>query len=291
MDSEGNFIRSFGADSVGKGEHHGAENWGVHGINLQKKDDNVWISDFLNHAVIVYNLNGIMLKRTPFTRRNKASSDLDKFDSPAEVMFHGDSAFFVDGDGGKNMRVSRWKLESSPYVGDGLLESPIWTVPDVRPEDREAELFDHPHSLTWHEDTSQLIVADRDNHEIVFMDPETGDIKGQLMCDLDLGPGEDQGRPFGVRSLSQFNADLLLVAVAGNDGVETNHQMFHVIDASEFVDGKCTILQSIHIDPSSCHTPHMMALNEQNGDVYIACNQEPNSNVIRFTRNSGVTFV
>jgi len=281
FDRAGHFLHSFGHKEVGKGVHHGAANWGVHGINLHvsetsEEDTTVWVTDFLNHTVISFSMAGKLLSMVG----NGASSDLDKFDSPADIAFHGSSAFVVDGDGGKNMRVSRWLLK------DGQFERPVWALPQAPPEKRSVEVFDHPHSVCWHQSTGKIIVADRDNWRIVLMDPDTADITGNVTCNLDLGPGSTQGRPFGVRTWLQGSEDFLLVEVAGNDQVETHHQMFHVLDASGFAEGRCSVLQSIAIDPSKCHTPHMVGLDSVSGDVYLACNQQPNSNVVRLVRDA-----
>lgn len=289
FDRTGKFLYSFGAAEVGRGVHHGSENWGVHGVNVRQptscssgsRDNTVWVSDFLDHKVLTYTLDGKILDVVG----HGASSDKDKFDSPAEVAFHCDSAFFVDGDGGANMRVSRWELKN------GLLDIPVWEVPETRPEKRATEVFDHPHSIAWHETTSRLIVADRDHWRIVLMDPDSATITGNVTCDLDLGPESMSGRPFGVRTWRRGTEDLLLVEVAGNDAVETNHQKFHVLDARGFANGSCSVLQSLSVDPLKCHTLHLLALDQTSGDVYFACNQQPHSNVIRLTRRSQSVIV
>lgn len=286
FDKAGHFLHSFGRNEVGKGVHHGAANWGVHGINLHvretsEQDITVWVSDFLNHTIISYSIEGKFLSMVG----NGASSDLDKFDSPADIAFHRDSAFVVDGDGGENMRVARWSLI------DGMFDRPVWAVPASRPENRSVQVFDHPHSVCWHESTGKIIVADRDHFRIVMMDPETAAITGNVTCDLDLGPGSSSGRPFGVRAWLRGNEDFLLVEVAGNEGVETNHQMLHVLDASGFDQGRCSVLQSIPIDPLHCHTPHLLGMDSVDGDVYLACNQQPNSNVVRLIRDRQIINV
>jgi len=156
FDKAGHFLHSFGRNEVGKGVHHGSPNWGVHGINLHvsdtsQEDTTVWITDFLNHTVMSYSITGKFLSMAG----NGASSDLDKFDSPADIAFHGDNAFVVDGDGGKNMRVTKWSLK------DGMFDSPVWALPDSRPENRSVQVFDHPHSVCWHKSTGKIIVASR----------------------------------------------------------------------------------------------------------------------------------
>merc|ERR1711865_576523 len=114
---------------------------------------------------------------------------------------------------------------------------------------------------------------------------------GSVTCDLDLGPGSTSGRPFGVRAWLRGNEDFLLVEVAGNEGVETNHQRFHVLDASGFEEGRCSVLQTIKIDPLKCHTTHMLGMDSINGDVYLACNQQPHSSVVRLIRDRQIISV
>lgn len=287
FDRSGNYLYAFGGSEVGQGIHHDETEFGVHGINLHvhpagypgaRVEDTVWVTDFMNHTVISYSSSGELLGITG----QGASSDPDKFDAPSDAAFRQGSVFFVDGDGGANNRVSRWALT------DGLLDHIEWVMPAERPEDRPAETFDHPHSIAWHEASDQLVMCDRDHWRIVLMDPDTGAVTGNMTCDLDLGPGEFQGRPFGVRSWRSASEDLLLVAVAGNEKVETNHQFVHVIDASGLAEGQCNVLQSLAVDPEQCHTPHLIGLDRVRGDVYIACNQEPNSNVLRLVREDPV---
>merc|ERR1712232_367580 len=89
FDTSGKFLYSFGADGVGKGVHHGAANWGVHGVNVHVRSEScdqvvepfsVWVSDFLDHVMAVFSPEGNLLQRTG----SAATSDADSFDSPAE---------------------------------------------------------------------------------------------------------------------------------------------------------------------------------------------------------------
>eukprot|EP00747_Dinoflagellata_sp_TGD_P061169 gnl/TRDRNA2_/TRDRNA2_152395_c1_seq2.p1 gnl/TRDRNA2_/TRDRNA2_152395_c1~~gnl/TRDRNA2_/TRDRNA2_152395_c1_seq2.p1 ORF type:complete len:129 (-),score=19.84 gnl/TRDRNA2_/TRDRNA2_152395_c1_seq2:464-850(-) len=114
------------------------------------------------------------------------------------------------------------------------------------------------------------------------MDPDTGHVEGNLSCpSLELGV---RGKPFGVRTLhrSADSKDLLFVAVANNpqDG---KNQYFHVVDASAIAaSGSCTsVLQSLPIDADKCKTPHLLAVDHLNGDVYLACVAPPKSALLR----------
>jgi len=285
FDLGGAFLHAFGAGEVGQGQHHDETEFGVHGVNLHvhraetggRDGDTIWVTDFMNHSVIAYDTDGHLLGLTG----GVASADDDKFDAPSDIAFRVSSCFFVDGDGGLNMRVSRWALS------DGLLARPEWQNPAERPEDRSSQTFDHPHSIAWHEASKKLIVCDRDHWRIVLMDPESGAVTGNVTCDLDLGPGT-LGRPFGVRTYRQGHEDLVIVAVAGNEGIEDGHQFLHVLDGRNLAEGECQVLQSLAVDPGMCHTPHLLGLDGDSGDVYIACNQEPHSNVIRLTRSKSM---
>jgi len=289
FDRAGRFLHSFGAGEIGQGIHHDETEYGVHGMNLHvlpasaagsRGADTLWVTDFMNHSVVAYSTDGELLGITG----GVASADDDKFDAPSDVAFRGQSCYLVDGDGGLNMRVSRWSLSQ------GLLDSPEWQNPAKRPEDRSSQEFDHPHSVAWHESSDSIVVADRDHYRIVLMDPQTGAITGNVTCDLDLGPGS-LGRPFAVRTWRSDSEDLLVVAVAGNDGVETGHQFMYVLDASGLNKGACAVLQSWQVDPAQCHTPHLLGLDQQTGDVYLACNNAPGSNVLRFVRSVVDAFV
>ena len=35
--------------------------------------------------------------------------------------------------------------------------------------------------------------------------------------------------------------------------------------------GPCTVIQAIPLTEEQCNVPHLMGVNEKNGDVYVAC--------------------
>jgi len=46
------------------------------------------------------------------------------------------------------------------------------------------------------------------------------------------------------------------------------------------------LLATIPIDKAQCNTPHEMALEYGTGNIYLACVNAPNSNVVRIVRTS-----
>jgi len=276
----GEVLLSFGGTAVGKVN----DTFGSHGLSIQRADpasgrmeDVIWVMDFFNHTVLSFDLKGKLLGSAG--RSGFASADLDKFDHVADATFRGGSAFFADGDGGDNNRVERWGAPSGQPV------SVEWVSPLLPPAQRKVEEFSNPHGLTWHEASDRLLVADREHSRIVLMDPETGHVTGNFTCDgLRLGAG---GKPFGVRARRAAGEDLLFVAVADNpqDG---NNQFLHIVDVSTLAKtGGCkSVLQTIQFEPSFCRTPHLMGLDHETGDVYLACVGVPGSNLVRLTRGA-----
>jgi len=210
--------------------------------------------------------------------------DAERFGSVADAAFRGSSAFLADGDGGAENRVARWR--ATPR-GPGGSE---WVSPALPAGRRRREEFSNPHSVCWHEASDSLLVADRDNARIAVLEPGTGAVRGSLGCDgLQLGA---RGKPFGVRTLRSSSAglalDLLFVAVANNpqDG---KNQFVHVVDMSSFArSGRCeAVLQSVALDAALCRTPHLMGVDEQTAEVYVACVGEPGSTVLRLRPRPG----
>ena len=46
--------------------------------------------------------------------------------------------------------------------------------------------------------------------------------------------------------------------------------------------GPCVILQTLHIAPATCNTPHELGVDERTGALYVACVGWPGSNLLRF---------
>mmetsp|Transcript_8867 Transcript_8867/g.22969 ORF Transcript_8867/g.22969 Transcript_8867/m.22969 type:complete len:376 (+) Transcript_8867:70-1197(+) len=299
LNRAGDLLLSFGAEHVGRANG----TFGSHGLAVQpadlvsgRREETIWVMDFFNHAVLSFNLTGELLGKAG--RNGAASAEPDGFGNVADAAFRGGSAFFSDGDGGEDNRIERWAAAS------GRPEHIEWVSPVAPPAGRKKQSFDNPHSVCWHETSDRLIVADRENSRLVLVDPETGALSGELRCD-GLGLGTRDGpKPFGVRTLRTADADLLFVAVADNpqDG---KNQFVHVVDVSTLAeDGRCkAVLQSIAFAPpgekghsrqlGACRTPHLLGVDSNRGDIYLACIAEPGSNVLRLVQSteSGVPLI
>jgi len=110
------------------------------------------------------------------------------------------------------------------------------------------------------------------------MSPESGKVTGNLTCDsLALGTA---GAPYGVRTLG----DLLFVAVA-NDPMDGENQFVHIVDISGLKKtGLCkSVLQSFSFETDVCHTPHLLGVDHERDEVYLACVASNKSNVLRLT--------
>lgn len=283
LSKKGELLRTFG------GAHVAVVNntFGSHGLAVQaadpangRKEETVWIMDFFNHTVLSFTLHGDLLGKAG--RPGVASLDADKFGMVADAVFRKGKAYFADGDGGSDNRVECWEASS------GKPERVAWVSP-VPSSPRATTEFENPHGIAWHQTTDRLLIADREHARIAMMDPETGSLSGNLTCDsMRLGPA---GKPFGVRTLKTDSQDLLFVAVANNpqDG---KNQFVHVADLSGLQHGHgCQVVQSISIDPTFCHTPHLMGVDHSTGHLYLACVAEPDSNVIRLVQDDQVVIV
>merc|ERR1719375_1049663 len=127
------------------------------------------------------------------------------------------------------------------------------------------------------------------------MDPETGKIGETLKC-TGMSTPNGHPAPFGVRALRTPTDDLLFVAVADvnpQDGI-TQNQWIYIIDASRLaVDGTCKTLQRVNFlsegnSQKVCETPHLIGIDHENFDVYMACvavaGNSLGSRVVRITQ-------
>ena len=147
-------------------------------------------------------------------------------------------------------------------------------------------VFDNPHSVTLHESSGLLVVADREHASIKLLDSEDGDILGAWNCGLRFG--NNDGLPFGVRALYFDGVDMLFVASMDNPQ-DHKHQRIHVLDVSkldrtEGTSSPCRILQTIDIDANVYSGPHLLGVDPENGDLYVALvADEPRSTVLRYS--------
>jgi len=233
FDKSGNLKKTFGKGDVKK----------AHGIRIQRaatadEEDTVWVTDMQAGKIVQFSLDG--KKITSF---GSHGSSTGQFIAPADIAFHGDVAFISDGDSGNDNRVTAWKLSGASGMQ--------WQTKSE---------FDSPHSIEYHEQMKKLIIANRFAKNIHVLDPVTGNDEGVLRCDA-LGLGES--KPYSVRVIG---TTLLVVS---NDG-KKGHQFLHIVEFSSGMEcGK--MIQSIPIDAKHCATPHLLGIDRDTEDLYVAC--------------------
>jgi hypothetical protein len=273
--------------------------WGAHGLSIEScnypcvENDafpslRVWIEDFTNHTVTSFSSSGkkILQIGTPGVAGNGSlqfDHVADAFVSPGvaapspgpEVLRAPSFVYATDGDGGYANRVMKIQVPNTNTArGDGPFE--VWVTGHV---------FNNPHSITLHAASQFLIVADREQQSLQLLSSETGTVLGELDCGLKFGQGF--GVPFGVRTMVHDGRDMLFVASMDNPQ-DHMYQKITVLDISKLTleDGamsKCSVIQTIHIDPNEYSGPHLLGVDESTGDVYAALVADtPLGTVLRF---------
>jgi hypothetical protein len=115
-------------------------------------------------------------------------------------------------------------------------------------------------------------VADREQFALKLLESTNGTVLGTFNCGLTFGKGH--GVPFGVRTLVFGGKDLLFVAAMDNPQ-DHKHQKIFVLDvsglnANEGVGSACRVVQTIEVDANEYSGPHLLGIDESNGDVYAA---------------------
>jgi len=231
----GEFKASFGASDIGK----------AHGIAIERNassgDDSVWVTDMKAGKMVKFALDGKKLATFGGNGSGKG-----KFDAPADMVFHNDVAYICDGDSGSDNRLTAWQLDQA-----GFPLSMIWQTPSE---------FNSPHSICYHEQMNALVVANRFAQNIKLVHPGNGTLLGTLKCDA-LGLGDS--KPYGVRMIGNT------LFVASNDG-KKGHQFIHIVDFPPGMEcGK--LLQSIPVNKKDCATPHLLGIDVDTENVYVAC--------------------
>lgn len=262
----GDLLRSWGNDTVTF--QNGT--FGSHGLNIQQRGADLpprlWVFDMYAGRVTVHDPKGRLLDKGGHGGQGTAIEPQLQYGCVADGDFGPNGmAYIADGDGGVNNRIvalnstlSIAKAEALVWVsGNGEGSAKIASDPG----------FQSPHGVTQHPRTGNLFVADRENNRTFMLSPE-GKPLGEWRC-----PGLGQnGTAWGVRA-SFGGDDLIFVAVADSpeDG---SHQYVQVMDGNHVhagTIGPCKVLQTIPIDPRQCVTPHEMAVDPSNGDLYLAC--------------------
>lgn len=308
LNRAGQILRSFGDKTIGlvPGGDGFGHTWGGHGLAVQfadaahgRNEDRIWVMDMVKNQVHSFAPNGTHLKSVGRKGYGKA-----EFGGIADATFHGDIAYIADGDAPADNRVEAW------IAASGVPEKPLWTSEPAgtKPNATSLKHLSWPHSITWHEASGKLIIADRGavgspvHSRLVTMDPATGKLEHTLNCSGLNMPG-GLPAPFAVRTLRTKDDDLLFVAVADvnpQDG-NTKNQWIEIVDASKLaVDGTCTVLQRINfpddgVNSHDCTTPHLIDVDYKTGDVYMACvamaNHKGYAGLVRITPSKGDVIV
>ncbi len=162
----------------------------AHGLEIDK-DDNVWVTDTLNHQVYKFSHGGDLL----LTLGEKGVSGLDEthFNLPTDVVVTPDGEFYVS-DGYGNSRVVKFDAN-----GKFLFD---WGKRGTAPGE-----FNLPHGLTL-DPQGRVYVADRTNMRIQVF---TAD--GKYICEWGAEQLGEVGRPWGL----EYAPDGYLYVIDGSD--------------------------------------------------------------------------
>ena len=292
----GALISSWGKHTVALDGKHNT--WGAHGLAVEDckwscapgdklAKTRIWIEDFTNHTVTAFSSNGTQLLQlgSPGVAGNGTSPP--QFGNVADAViitgepnqsgqFGPSIVYATDGDGGRANRVIKLRVPNDASSGTATTE---WATGHV---------FHNPHSITMHPRSQFLVIADRENMALKLIDSNSGEVLGTFDCGLSFG-GTDYGVPFGVRTYSDAEDDLLFVASMDNPQ-DHQRQKISVLDVSglnrkDGVRSKCSVLQTISIEPDKYSGPHLLGVSPF-GDLYVALvANSPLSTVLRYRRS------
>ena len=141
FDKEGKFLRSWGDDQIGS----------AHGLRIDK-EDNVWVTDVVNHRAFKFDPQG---KGLLALGTGQPGEGEDQFNKPTDIAFGPAGEFFIS-DGYGNSRVMKF----SP--NGGFIK--MWGTLGTR-----AGEFNLPHSVIV-DSKNRLLVGDRENSRIQVFD-------------------------------------------------------------------------------------------------------------------------
>ncbi|MCL4401369.1 MAG: peptidyl-alpha-hydroxyglycine alpha-amidating lyase family protein [Acidobacteria bacterium] len=142
FDSNGKYLRSWGRGMFGS----------PHGLRIDK-DDNLWVTDTINHQVMKFTNDGRLLLTLGV--KGRAGADEKTFNRPTDVGFAPSGEFYVS-DGYGNSRVVKFSAE-----GKYLLS---WGKRGAGPGE-----FNTPHVVVA-DPKGTLYVSDRENDRIQIFD-------------------------------------------------------------------------------------------------------------------------
>jgi len=299
--TDGRMQTSFGSSEIGISKST-PPTWGAHGIAttyVENVDTRVYINDFT--SFMLWGFDQRSPDFAPWSKATRAAlrigtpgkqgvgNDPVQFGHLADTAVHhppyvppyttNHIVYVADGDGGSANRIVALATSTGHPPDWPSKAKFLWATPSN---------YHNPHSITYHERTNLLLVADRENNRTRVLQSSDGKDLGNLECGLDLGP---RGKPFGVRTWSSATADLLFMAIMDNpqDGM---NQKIAVLDISGLQDHgptptlgsptPCKIAQLLDV-PTSDSGPHLLGV-DYNGDVYAALVADsPRSTVLRYT--------
>ena len=142
FDSKGNYLRSWGRGMFGR----------PHGMRVDR-DDNVWITDHIDHQVMKFTNDGKLLLTLGI--KGQTGTDEKTFDGPTDISFAASGDFYVS-DGYGNDRVLKFSKD-----GKFLL---TWGQSGTGPGE-----FDLVHSVAV-DSQGRVFVSDRENDRIQIFD-------------------------------------------------------------------------------------------------------------------------
>ena len=142
FDSKGRYLRSWGRGMFGR----------PHGMRVDR-DDNVWITDHIDHQVMKFTNDGKLLLTLGI--KGQTGTDEKTFDGPTDISFAASGDFYVS-DGYGNDRVLKFSKD-----GKFLL---TWGQSGTGPGE-----FDLVHSVAV-DSQGRVFVSDRENDRIQIFD-------------------------------------------------------------------------------------------------------------------------
>lgn len=144
FDRNGEFIRSWGDDLIGK----------AHGLRVDR-DDNIWVTDIGHHLVFKFSPKGKLL--LALGQSDKPGLGNDQFDKPTDVAFGPKGEIYVS-DGYGNSRVMK-------FASNGKFLTQ-WGKPGTGRGE-----FDLPHTIVI-DKKGRVLVGDRENDRVQVFDSE-----------------------------------------------------------------------------------------------------------------------
>lgn len=142
FDAKGNYLRSWGKGTFGS----------PHGLRIDK-DDNVWVTDTVNHQVMKFTGKGELLMT--LGTKGVAGADDHTFNRPTDVAFAHDGSFYVS-DGYGNSRVVKFSRDGKYLFA--------WGRRGTAPGE-----FNTPHTIVV-DSKDTVYVSDRENNRIQIFD-------------------------------------------------------------------------------------------------------------------------